>query len=485
MTWKPSSFGWKFVILGLVLLFPADARAQEIPLLPTTTAPKQDDAEPPHDAVVAESSGPISVDEVVADDAIQNRLRSLLPRLRGVRSVDVTVDDGVVSLAGHVEDSEARDRLRDFALRVEGVNLVINQTRTDAQVLTARELLVQRLERLRNLVERTWLPFLVAIAVFLASVYLAKLFTRWSDLLLTPVFPSVLMRSVAASVMGLAIVLAGLFAALEILGVARAVLSVVGLAGAVALALSFAFRDFAENFIASLLLGIRRPFGVGDVLEVAGFMGVVRALNTRATVLVTAEGNQVRIPNAMVFKNVMVNRTASDAKRYSFDVLIASDASVAEAQKAIGDALAGHDGLLQDPKPRALVQELEPGGVRLRGYFWLPGRGVDDLKLQSDARLRARVALREAGVQLPQASMSVRLIHAAPGTTSRPDRQSRLADAAREEAEAREHQRIDAKAAAESSASKDAQPSAFDQALEVARDLGGDEGDNLLSPDKD
>jgi small-conductance mechanosensitive channel len=292
------------------------------------------------------------------------------------------------------------------------------------------------------------------------------------------------MRSVVGSVVALAIVLVGVYAALEILGVARAVLSVVGLAGAVALALSFAFRDFAENFIASLLLGFRRPFGVGDVLEVEGFMGVVRALNTRATVLVTAEGNQVRIPNAMVFKNVMVNRTASDAKRYTFDVLIAHDASVTEAQRAIAEALAGHDGLLQNPKPRALVQDLEPGGVRIRSYFWLPGRGVDDLKLQSDARLRAKVALQDAGVALPQATMAVRLVPAPLAPPSRPGLTGRKSTAAREEASTREHQRLDSVAASESSAAKDAQPSTFDQALNVARDLPGDEGENLLKDGK-
>ena len=73
--------------------------------------------------------------------------------------------------------------------------------------------------------------------------------------------------------------LVGVYAALEVMGVARAVLSVVGLAGAVALALSFAFRDFAENFIASLLLGVRRPFRVGDFVGSPAQSGVVRALN--------------------------------------------------------------------------------------------------------------------------------------------------------------------------------------------------------------
>ena len=44
----------------------------------------------------------------------------------------------------------------------------------------------------------------------------------------------------------------------------------------VGLAVGFAFRDITENFIASILLGIRRPFRIGDYIEVAGQAGVVR-----------------------------------------------------------------------------------------------------------------------------------------------------------------------------------------------------------------
>ena len=47
------------------------------------------------------------------------------------------VEDGVVTLTGLVEDDDVRERVRVFVLRVQGVNLVINQMKTDAQVLTA------------------------------------------------------------------------------------------------------------------------------------------------------------------------------------------------------------------------------------------------------------------------------------------------------------------------------------------------------------
>jgi hypothetical protein len=305
-------------------------------------------------------------------------------------------------------------------------------------------------------------------------------------------FESVLLRSVIGSVLALGIVLIGFYAALEVMGVARAVLSVVGLAGAVALAISFAFRDFAENFIASLLLGVRQPFRVGDFVEVTGHAGVVRALTTRATILVTLDGHQVRIPNSVVFKNVIINRTASNAVRQSFDVVVGYDASAVEAQRAIASSLCEHGGILDDPRPRTLVEALEPNGVRLRSTFWLAARGVDVDKILSDARLKAKVALLQAGITPtpPPTAVSLSLADRIDVALARTDGPTDSKDHPHPRAatvpadRARSNLQLDSEVAQSSSSLEDAQPDAIDQALHVAQDVVGDEQDNILAQDR-
>ena len=51
---------------------------------------------------------------------------------------------------------------------------------------------------------------------------------------------------------------------------------------------------------------------------------------------------------------------------------------------------------LADPAPRAFLQDLEPGGVRLRGYYWFPTQGVDGDRLMSDLKLKVKVAMQAA-----------------------------------------------------------------------------------------
>ena len=375
----------------------------------------------------------IDVNKPVNEFKVQDFLEETLAKYPGVYSVHADVDGSVVTLTGHVEDDDVRDRLGQVALKVEGVVFVANQLKTDAQVLSAPQLLTKRLGNYAGVIGQNWLLFLLSIAFVVLALVAARLFSRFGEVLLAPFTPNVMLRSVLASLLSAAIITAGLLAALQVFGVASAVMSVLGLAGVAALAIGFAFRDITENFIASILLSTRRPFNVGDYVEVAGQSGVVKALNTRATVLVTLEGKNVRIPNSTVYKEIVSNSSASTSARSTFDVLIPYDVSTVQAMDLIGAALRDHDAILNDPPPRALVNDLLPTGVNLRVYFWMPTHGIDGFKVNSDAHLKVKVALQQAGIRPPSTPLSVSMAgrvpvdltestHAQPDPTAPPPR---------------------------------------------------------------
>ena len=367
-----------------------------------TVAPTLDNPE----ATVATASGPISVEKPV-DDVVQAMLADLLPKYQGVRSVQVAVENGVVTLDGQVEDADVRENVTLFTRRVEGVRLVLNRMKTDAQVLTASELAGKVLWGLWRTVARSWLLVVIALAIGLSGLLLARLFNTYSEVLLAPFIKNVLVRSVVGSLLSSILIVGGILLGLNVLDLTQAVLSILGLAGVVGLAVGFAFRDIAENFIASILLGVRRPFRIGDYVEVAGKAGVVLSLNTRATVLVTLEGNHIRIPNNIIYKEILVNSSASPSSRGSFDVMIPYAVSTAQALDAVTRALDEQEGILADPPPRALLEALERDGVRLRAYYWIPVRGIDGNKLQSDVKLKVKVALQQAGITPPPTGVMI------------------------------------------------------------------------------
>ncbi len=75
------------------------------------------------------------------------------------------------------------------------------------------------------------------------------------------------------------------------------------------IAIGFAFQNILQNFLAGILLMINEPFHLGDWISVIGIEGDVDDIQTRATHVITKEGREVFIPNALLFTNpVAVSR---------------------------------------------------------------------------------------------------------------------------------------------------------------------------------
>jgi small conductance mechanosensitive channel len=233
-----------------------------------------------------------------------------------------------------------------------------------------------------------------------------------------------------------------------------------------------------------MLLGVRRPFQIGDFITVAGKSGSVLSLNTRATLLITPEGNHVRIPNSVIYKEVLLNSSATPSTLGTLDLMIPYEASTAEALEAINDALQTTDGLLQEPTPRALVFALESAGVHLRATYWMPTKGIDGDKLQSDLRLKIKVALQKIGIKSPTSYAPI--VESLPtSTTPEPDQNGQSnpepTAAAQAQVQAEANLRKDTEAA-ETAANEVAKPeiSPIDHAIKQAEANAVAEGNNML-----
>jgi small-conductance mechanosensitive channel len=66
-------------------------------------------------------------------------------------------------------------------------------------------------------------------------------------------------------------------------------------------AIGFAFQNILQNFLAGILLLLQEPFKLGGWITITGVEGKVQDIQTRATVIQTAEGDRIVIPNAVLF----------------------------------------------------------------------------------------------------------------------------------------------------------------------------------------
>jgi len=77
--------------------------------------------------------------------------------------------------------------------------------------------------------------------------------------------------------------------------------------GALALALGFAFKDYANSLIAGIVILYEMPYRPGDWIEVNGQYGEVRSIGTRAAKIVTADDSVVIIPHNTLWNALIAN----------------------------------------------------------------------------------------------------------------------------------------------------------------------------------
>lgn len=238
----------------------------------------------------------IEVNEVTADEAIRNRIRGIYEAVGGFESVEIAVQSGVVKLSGTIPSEKLRNDAVSLATRTDGVVMTLDRLREPDEIASQFAPAYEKIKEMgRALVVK--LPLIgAAILVLMAAFLLAKLFENnrgWLDRFNV----SSLGKQLALRVVRLVIFLVAILIALELMDATAIVGAIIGAAGLAGLALGFAFKSIVENYLAGVLLSTRNPFKIGDTVEINGQTGKVAMLTARDTVLVTLDGNHLRIPN--------------------------------------------------------------------------------------------------------------------------------------------------------------------------------------------
>lgn len=200
-----------------------------------------------------------------------------------------------------------------------------------------------------------------------------------------------------------------LLIALEILDATAVVGAMLGTAGVIGIALGFAFKETLENYLAGVLMSLRQPFAPCDLVVIDGQEGTVVALTSRATILMTPDGNHLRLPNALVFRSVMLNYTRNPSRRFEFDVGVGVQEDLIQAQLIGTEELQHLPGVMNDPPPRALIQTLGDSNVQLRFRGWVDQRTHDFWAVRSEAIRVVKLSLEAAGMDMPEPIYRVQL----------------------------------------------------------------------------
>ena len=190
-------------------------------------------------------------------------------------------------------------------------------------------------------------------------------------------------------------------------GIPAAVISVV------TVGFTFVLQDLLKNIVAGIYILVEGPFHIGDVISTDVYSGRVEDVQLRATKLRIASGEQIIVPNSMLFTGIVVNKTIYDEKRSTIIITLPLDKY--DKDQTVGcilKTIKGVTGVMIKPEPTLSLSSVAgafgSSTGTVSGYtgeiisltlrFWIPEGGD---ALVSEAML----ALREA---LPYADLSIR-----------------------------------------------------------------------------
>ncbi|MEZ4421905.1 MAG: mechanosensitive ion channel family protein [Gemmatimonadota bacterium] len=391
----------------VILLFALVATPLGGQVTPDSAAQTADSASAASDTAAGEPEA-VPADRARQDADLRSDLQTLYDRIEPFERIDVSVEAGVVTLRGTVLDADAADEAAELARQTTGVRFVIERLERSRSV---EERLTPTWSRVRELAAETiaQLPLLlVAVSIVAVAALLGWLVRRWRGptalVSRNPFLQGLLQRALQAL-----LVFGGILLALDLLGATALLGAVAGTAGLAGLALGFAFKDIGENYLSGVLLSLRPPFGKNDHILLESFEGKVVRLSWRDTILMTLDGNHVRIPNARVFASPLINFTRNPRRRFEFDFGIGPAADLGAAQEIGLEALRGMKAVLTDPPPQALVVDVGDSTVGVRWLAWIDQRASDLLRARSEGIRLVKLRLEAAGIELPSPEYLVRL----------------------------------------------------------------------------
>jgi small conductance mechanosensitive channel len=225
----------------------------------------------------------------------------------------------------------------------------------------------------------TWLESLitnlpnlvVAILIVIAFNMVAKTVRSLLHKALTKSLKNDALASLLGTVSQILILIIGLSVALGVLHLDKTVTSLLAGAGVIGIALGFAFQDIASNFISGIFIAFKEPYRIGDIIEVEGYLGVVKAVDLRTSLIETFDGIEIYIPNQYMFTKPLKNFSGEPVRRLEFEVGVSYADDLRQVEQVIKKALEPIEGRLPDRPVEVYFKEFDNSSINCDVRAWV------------------------------------------------------------------------------------------------------------------
>lgn len=264
------------------------------------------------------------------------------------------------------------------------------------------ELLTGKLETWLNTTIEMLPNLVVALLVVIVFYVIAKVIRNFVEKVLSRVTTNKTVTGLIQTILGVFVIGIGIFIALSILNLDGMVTSLLAGAGIIGLALGFAFQDIASNFISGVLLSVRHPFGIGDIIDTNGLFGTVHKLNLRNSVIRTPQGQIIYVPNKMVYENPLTNYTQTGERRIDLECGVSYGDDLEKARKVAIEAIEELEGRDKSKDVELYFNEFGGSSVNFKLRFWIAFEKMPQYwRAQSEAIMKLKKAFDDNDIMIP------------------------------------------------------------------------------------
>jgi small-conductance mechanosensitive channel len=189
-------------------------------------------------------------------------------------------------------------------------------------------------------------------------------------------------------------------------------------AGILSVGIGFGLQNLASNFISGIILLIERPITVGDHVGVGDVDGLVRAINMRATEIVTDDNISIIVPNSEFISGRVVNWSHGDPKlRLRLPVGVSFTSDVEHVQRVVLEVARRCPGVLADPPPDVDFARFGKSSLDFELHVWIADPRERDSVI-SALNFAIRAAFLDEGIEIPFPQYDVHFRPEAPGADS-------------------------------------------------------------------
>ncbi len=190
--------------------------------------------------------------------------------------------------------------------------------------------------------------------------------------------PDRVLQDFIGSLVRYMVVIVGLIAVLQQIGVQTT--SVLAVLGAASLAIGLALQGGLSNVAAGVMILVLRPYRIGDRVQISGIVGKVHGLDLFVTRLHDLDNSVVFIPNSKAFGDTIINYSMPESRRIVMDFGIDYADNIDLALALLIETAQADDRIVQTPAPWAKVTALGESTVTVTLRAWTSPEGYIDTR---------------------------------------------------------------------------------------------------------